>query len=435
MSPMMHGRRIVSVLVLAGLLRVGLFATAWNRPDGLFKPDSNDYIELSDSLAETGNFQRDSRPEVFRTPGYPAFLLLGVPFGTHWWRVTVLVQIALDVLVVYLTYLLGWMLLGRAGGLWAALLQAICVVAIVSAVRLLSDGLFAVLLTLAVLLFVHHLRTSAWWSLTAAAAVLGAGCYVRPVGLAFAAVLLAVLIVRARRLRQAGAFAALVAACVCPWVVRNGLRTGYWGFSSFATDTLYAYAAPQVLARVEGISAAQARRRIELFHPPRPGETIGQAVARRRRAALEVIMQHPVAYATTHLNGVVGFFLPAATDVLEVAGLTSGGKGTLAVLRAEGLVAAVRHYFDGNRLAMLLAAPMVLVPAAVYLGAAACFVVRFGRRSSAVAWTLLLMVAVAAVLAGPANVPRFRVPVAPLLNVCAVAGWTALGALRKRRRA
>jgi len=407
---------------------VGLLAAAWQAPGRLLEPDSMDYLRLSDSLAGSAQFNQHDRPEVFRTPGYPAFLLLSIPFGPSWCRANALLQIAIDLALVYLTYLLGWMLVDQRTGLLAAAFQAVSAVAAVSSVRVLSDGLFAFLLTLAVLLAVHHLKTGRWWSLLWAAGVLGVSCYVRPVGLAFGAVLAVVLLFRPKRFRRVVVLAGILVVLIVPWIIRNGLRADYWGFSSFVSESMYAFSAPQTIARAEGLSeqeGGQRLRHIRMEISPRP-ETVGQEVRAKRQAVLQVLQDHPLTYAQIHARGTLGFFLPGATDALQILGLTSGQRGTLAVLRNRGLRAAAKHYFGNNGWAIVCAAPLVGILLIKYVGVLLGLVARGRFRFRAETWLLILLVVAAAVLPGPANHPRFRVPVAPFLGVAAAVGWARL---------
>ena len=100
-------RPIVIILAVAGVLRFALLAGTWGAPKRLLMPDSAEYLELSNSLACRGAFERGDRPEVFRTPGYPLLLMTGLPFGPAGWRAVAVLQVVIDVALVYLTYLLG----------------------------------------------------------------------------------------------------------------------------------------------------------------------------------------------------------------------------------------------------------------------------------------------------------------------------------------
>ncbi len=413
------------ILIAAVVVRFALLASAWNAPHRLLTPDSVGYAELSESLTEDATFSRGGEAEVFRTPGYPVFLLLGRAFGKSWRPAVAMVQILLDVLLVYLTFRLGWLLCSKRVGLWAAAAQAVTSVSIAAGCRILSDGLFAAALTLTMLFLAHHFKTSKWWSLVTAACLAALGCYVRPIGLAFCLLAVIVLLLGKRRIRRAAAFAAIVAAAIAPWFVRNYVMADYVGFSSFASDSMYYYSAPSLISKVEGISLQEATGRIE-------SELAGESnPTKRRRRALEIVLAHPGAYAGIHLRGSLAFWLPGATDVLEVAGLTAGQRGTLAVLHERGLIAAARHYFQGNLIAAVLAIPMVALLAIKYFLAALCAISRLRFRMAAIGWLIMLTILTFALVGGPAATPRFRVAVAPLLSLAAGVGIVRLLELRK----
>ncbi len=435
-------KRLTLILLLALIARIALLASAGGRPSRLFTPDSHDYVTLARSLTDEHAFRRDGRPEIFRTPGYPVFLA-GMRYlsrltgsAVEPWRLAIYVQIALDVLLVALTFELAELLLGRRVGLVAGALQAICPVAVVASCRVLSDGLFALLLTTAVWLTVRHLRSGGWRELLVAAVALAAACYVRPVGLAFAAVFVVVLLTRPKRWRRGGAMAGILAALIVPWIVRNAHVAGYVGFSSFATDSMYKYSAPFVLTRERGVSAEHAR--LDPIEPADPEtgrqRTPGEMARLRADAALDAIASHPWTYAQIHLRGSMGFWLPGAPDVLQIAGLTRGERGTLGVMREEGPWAAARHYFADNAAAVVLVVPLVGLLIARYAAAAVCAVRQLGQGVSAAGWLGVALLVLAALLPGPAAHPRFRVPVAPLLSIAAACGAIVLRDWVRRER-
>ena len=203
----MKSRTLPIILLLALAVRAGLLATLWrDGQERIYAPDSQAYIQLSHSLVEQGTFERDGQVEIFRTPGYPLLLAFSVPWKDSWWRAVLVGQVILDVMLVYLTFLLGWMMLGGRAGLIAAGLLAFEPLAAAACLRILSDSAYAFLLTLAALLLVHHLRSGRMWALAAGALGLAAACYVRPAGLVMAAGAAGVMLLAggARRWLRAG---------------------------------------------------------------------------------------------------------------------------------------------------------------------------------------------------------------------------------------
>jgi hypothetical protein len=161
-------------------------------------------------------------------------------------------------------------------------------------------------------------------------------------------------------------------------------------------------------------------------------DTAGGTARYRWDKAREIILAHPWDFLDIHLRGDLAFWLPDATEALEVLGYTSGGKGTLDVLHRRGLVAAAKHYFGDNTTAVALAGVMVVILLVRYAGIVLCGLWRLRPHMTAAGWLCLLLVLTAWLLPGPANHPRFRVPVEPILSAAAAMGW--LGLLQWRRR-
>ena len=148
------------ILLLALVVRAGLLAMVWgDGQERIYTPDSQAYIQLSHSLVEQGTFQREGRR---RSSARRVSAAADLPCrGDAWWRAVLVGQVVLDVVLVYLTFLLGWMLLGGRAVIAAALLAFEPLAAGVC-LRILSDSVYAFLFTLAVLLLAHDLRSARW---------------------------------------------------------------------------------------------------------------------------------------------------------------------------------------------------------------------------------------------------------------------------------
>ena len=430
-----------SIIAVGLALRLLLLATA--SQGSAFTPDSESYWRLAGNMTDRGEFSQHGRAEIFRTPGYPAFLTIGhiarrdAPLDESLspWKLPLAVQVFADVLLVGLVYAMGLVIISRRAGLVAAALQAVSPVVVASSCRVLSDSIYSLLFTAAVLLMIGYLRTRRRWALVASAAAIAAACYVRPVGLVMAVVLAPAAMRHPRRLAGLAVFLGVLAAGIAPWVVRNWLRADYVGLSSFATDSAYYFSAAEVIARNEGTAAETVTRRLRREDAERTASlnlTPGQGARRRQQRAAEVLSGSPATFAAIHARSSLAFWLPGATDVLEVAGATTGGRSTLAVLHRDGLWAAAGNYFGGNGAAIALAIPMVLILALKYAAVIICAIARFRPRMGATAWLLTAIILVSAILPGVAAVPRFRVPVEPILNLTAAAGLLAL--LSRRRK-
>ena len=115
--------------------------------------------------------------------------------------------------------------------------------------------------------------------------------------------------------------------------------------------------------------------------------------------------------------------------------MRTGERGTLAVLRKDGVLAAFRHYMDGSYAAALLAMPFLIVSGALWaLTAAGVWIYARKRR-----WTVLMLFAMFVLyylaVPGPVLMPRYQSPALPfacamagaVISVCGIRRW------RKRR--
>jgi hypothetical protein len=115
-------------------------------------------------------------------------------------------------------------------------------------------------------------------------------------------------------------------------------------------------------------------------------------------------------------------------------GITSGNRGTLSVLHTAGLWAAAKYYFGSNITAVLLIVPDLVFLVAQYVASLAYAVSQLGLRGlnwSPAGWLIVLTIMAFVLVGGPAAVPRFRLPVEPLVNLAAGAG---VAMLLKRRK-
>lgn len=428
---------MILVLALAAGLRVGVLAAGlWAGGSGLVTPDSAGYLANADTLAWHGRFAADPAgpPEIVRTPGYPLLIAaveraagVRAAAGQAPPRLVVpllALQIALDVLLVYLAYRLARAFVEPGPAVLAAAIQATSAVAVAASARVLTDSLTALLVTAALLCLVRHLRRRSLSPVVLAAVLLAAATYLRPIAMLLPLALAPPLLRRRPPGRLAPALLlAVFAACLAPWVVRNAAVAGYPDFSAIGAVNLHEYNAPALEARLTGADEAALRQRARDETQARAATTPPADLYRwKERRAMGEIARHPVLYAWVHLRANLGTLLPGVTDVLEIAGVTAGQRGTLAVLRRDGLAAAVRHYFGGNTPAIALAVPSVLLLAATYLGAAIAAIRGVRHRPTRAQLLLVLTALYFLLLPGPAAHPRFRVLVMPVLSIAAAAG-------------
>ncbi len=431
---------LILILLASALLRCSLLWSGLQQTTRLYTPDSEGYCNLATELAEHGRFQLDDKPVIFRTPGYPIFLTLLKNLPTAG---VLGIQIALDVAVVLMTFLLGSWLMNARAGIWSAVFYAISPLALAGCCRFLSDSLYVFFFMLSVLMMVKFLQNSKPQAKTSAdvsgaestarpAALIGAAifislaCYVRPVGLAMLPLFIFALLFRPSRLKQLITFAGIVIMCLGPWVGRNMIQADYIGFSSFAGDSMYNTTAADIIAKQQNMPAEEIRNQFIAkaaeYQAGPPLQTPGQTARWRQKEALRIIRDNPKLWLSGYLKGCVGFWLPGANYVLELLGQSQGQRGTLDVLQRQGIWAASKHYLGGNYQAVAIALPMILIMLIKYLGVILCVIRKIRLRIPLETWLIVGIFLITAFLPGP-GLPRYRLPIEPIIAIAAAAGW------------
>jgi hypothetical protein len=444
-------KSFLTIFLFALVLRiVPIFFLASFESQIFLEPDSYDYLDLARNLVDHGFFGKNGDPEVFRVPGYPlyiaAFLACGLPVGA-----AIVLQAILDALTCVLVGQLACRLCNKTSGLIAGIIQAVSLVSIVYASRLLSETLFTFVFCVWLLLFERCLRrpeTLPGWLCGLSLGILGGIlAYLRAVALPMMGLLCLAFAVASlpfpwkgsfrsrilqidRRAMAAAWVAALVFTCaLVPWIIRNTVVAGAPVFSTVSSINLYRYNACLLYADSEGIGFGDAQSRISAELSAAGDQAEAGRLAQQR--GIKIILGKPLRYAYLHLKTVPLNFAPAGGELLRTFGITVGGSGTLAIIHSDGLIKGISHYLNGNWWTLALIIPetigLLLLYAAAGIGA--CFLIfRTDRQTAIFAVALLLLLGYLLFVPGGAAHPRFRVPASPILAVLAAA---ALVRIRK----
>lgn len=138
-------QQVCLILLAASTLRLATWYGGLPNEGRYTETDSADYLTLARNLLDEGQFGKADQPEIFRTPGYPAFL---VPFSIVGFPLALicLVQITLDVPICFLVWCVARRHFGQETALPALVFQAFSLVSVVYACRVLSETVFTLLL-------------------------------------------------------------------------------------------------------------------------------------------------------------------------------------------------------------------------------------------------------------------------------------------------
>lgn len=395
-----------------------VYLLVWHEPQPF--PDSRDYLDLAHGLVEKGQFRFsfdhtvNGEESILRTPGYPFQIAAAeLWFGRHGFLVVNLLSLfGLALVTLKLADRLDlkrWYvvtaLLVLSPGLMACTASA------------LTEVPFAFWLMLGLYSLIRN--RPGWAGLS-----LGVGTLIRPAGLYLFVVPLVWLLLR-RRFWAAAIFLAAVNILPLAWTLRNYERFGYAVYTTLDGHYLLDYKAGSYLSWRDQVPWSTMCERLESQLPPE-----ASPIERNFRAGefgRQILAENAVGFILWMPRNLVYFLLPDITPLLERLKVTPGNRGTLDLLRRQGVAAAAQFYFRGHP-----AAAAVTALYAIFYGITLVLAVVgcrwLWRRHR---WELFLLLGVIAYLwvVPVGNLDwRFRMPAAALfftLTAAGVAQWRA----------
>jgi 4-amino-4-deoxy-L-arabinose transferase-like glycosyltransferase len=258
-------------LLIFLLLRLCLALLSVRDPSGGVLVDSKDYLTLAQSLVSNGRYADPSgnKADLVRPPGYPALLAALDAAAGGSTAVVTLVQLVLSGAAALLLLAVGM----RAGrpqlGLASGWILALSPNLALWSLTVMSETLFAIVLTLSLWLWIRSVRSSDLGDAVLVGLALAAAAYVRPIGLLLIPVWAVAMFcllrgtVRGRRaMALAGIGIAVGAVVVAGWMVRNKITSGELAFTTVSARTVIGFDLAEVVARAEGITRSQAAEQL-----------------------------------------------------------------------------------------------------------------------------------------------------------------------------
>ncbi len=419
-------RLLIAFLGVALLIRLVVWYGGLYDQSRYMEPDSADYLRLSSALIVDHKFGTESEPEIFRVPGYPAFLS-AVSLVSDSPVLPCLIQIIFDVGTCFLLWYLTRAFFSKSAALVAVGFQSISVVSVIYASKILSDTLFTFCLVLFLSLILKIWKTPEVSIGTAilCGIVLSVMAYLRAITLLYLYLPIIFLVYR-KKLKSALIVTGLTAFLLLPWYTRNMKVASYPHFSSVGAINLYRYNACLLLAHRNGIAFNEQQGRIDAEFADLNSQRDVAVYAAQR--AKKIILDDPMRYVFLHLKADINTLLPASGQLVTYFGAKIGGTNTLNKLNSEGIVAAVKHYFHGQWWLLFVLSPTVFVLGTAYLSATFGVVNQLKQWKALDPFVVLLILSMIYFLLvpGAASHPRFRVPASPFISLFAGVGSYAI---------
>ena len=177
--------KIILVILVVGLaIRLGLFFYFLNTPEAFWDDDSNTYIYTAENMLLGNGFSWDTkppyRPDAFRTPGYPIFLLFHeAVFGSYY--IALITQSFLGIGIAFIIFLLAKQYASVKIGYWASAIFLAMPFSIQVNLKFLTQSFFGFVLILAVWFWLKFLKNGDNKSLFITALLLPLLALIRPI--------------------------------------------------------------------------------------------------------------------------------------------------------------------------------------------------------------------------------------------------------------
>ena len=409
---------IYAVFAIGILLYLLCGSFAASSPERLLRPDSDGYLLPARALAEGAGYPTTTRP-----PGYP-LLAAAVYFcgGTNVILAFIGIFAALGACAI--TGLAAGEYAGKTCGITAALLALFNLTVIANAPLLLSDSWFFLFAALQLWLFVLFYRRNDCRFALGCAAVAAFGTLIRPINQLFILPLIVLIFIHPalpsrKKFITAGMALLIFMALILPWMYRN-YRCG----ATFAIDTNTGAMRHQngamLMAEVNGTDFESEKSRLLAVEQKLTFPDARSHENWRINEFRQMVLAHPFIYFKQHFNWQI--LLPDAPTFLENLGATSANRGTMGVLKRDGVFAACRHYFGANWWCYLLVLlPLLLITMLLY--AAALVRLAMDIKNYRRYWReVILFLAFCEYyffLPGAITAPRYQLPALPFL--CTIA--------------
>ncbi len=427
-------RWLGAVMLVSFLIQLWLLVPGFSSADTevfFSRPDSSGYLAPAKSLAVCGSYLESpgGEPSVLRAPGFPAVAAVCYFFsGADSAAVLCIVLTAIGVLAAVPVFIAGKTIHSDRTGLIAAALYSFNPTVMANRPMLLSDTLFGFFAALQLCFFLLFLKRRRIRDFVLTLAVAGAGALIRPINSVWFIPALFILAVLPEmgwksKLKAGVAGVAVFFAVITPWQIRNAVNGA--GFCiDVNTGAMYHQNGAMILAEVNGTDYETEKQRIlaeneQLFTDRERFPDWKSREEYRIGKFKELLIRYPHIWIPQHFSPYVLLpDIPTLCEVADLGGMTAN-RGTLNVLKTQGVVAAVKHYFHGKIYLPFVLIPLLIPVILTYAGTFVMVLNGIKLRRWIMLLTVLAFVEYYFFLPGAITVPRYQIPALPLMTVLA----------------
>lgn len=421
-------KKLLTILIIAFLFRAAIFSSiALANQTSIYDPDSDGYSVMGKALAK-GDFLLQTpeakQSSLFRVIGYPLFLGIFYSVGLNDLAISG-VQLVLDVLNVYLIYLITKRYLeGRKEGeniaYAAAVFYAISPLFISFFFKILTEALFTTVFLLATYYFLKDKKN-------VSGILLGMLILIKPVAIFYPVAFAIYNYLKTKNKRQSIEIVVIALAISSIWLVRNLVVLNKITYSAISTVNYVCWNGVY-LANDVGLDNPQwasfiKENKLSSFEEcqRRPLEEL-ETLAPKINS---FVLANPLLYVKQYVKGAITFFFPTTpNNLLKALGHEQEAVSLTYIYLKKGFdIGFLLDYLSKNSFYALIFVVSVIYTIALYI----LFVLGLKRlytlKNYALIFLVVALILYNIVAIGPVANYRFRIPVEPLIILVAASAF------------
>ena len=421
-------KREASIFALALLVQCIIFGLTVTVASGgfLWTSDAENYFDIARNLLETGGFylHPDLLPQTLRTPLYPIFIA-GIFGPTQSLALVIIIQNIIAAYVVVLVYRVGKTIFNEKAALLGTLLFLFEARRLTNASQLMSETVFLLFFVLSVWWVMQYLHEPRKHLIIQAGTAAGLATLTRPFMLPLVILFaLGILLKRkAMTTKHAIMLVGITIAVIAPWSIRNYQHYQTFSLSSSAGANAYFTAVPRFLEYkepgVEKYDELVHKALVDLDYQPVAGLSAERAFVKYGifefqyqdylvKEAKEIIAQDIPLFARVVVQKMGVFFIESSA---------SRSYSTLLYnLQLPSQVFYPFLYFGGRIWWTLMF---------IFMAIGLYSYMKSEKNTHRIIGSILILMMIyfAGISSMNKDAPRLRLPVTPIITLCAAYGW------------
>lgn len=420
---LLQNKNITLFSVLIVLLKIVFaFYLLHINPNIFFTPDSASYIQPARELLSYGTFTYHGIPELFRTPGYPIFLIPFIYlFNDNIAIPIVITQIFIVLVIALITKEIAFEI-SENDIISKIIFYLILIEPNINIYQyfVLSEIVFALFLIFSIYFLILSYKRGTLSHLFFGFLILSLSAFVRPISI-YLVYLIGFMSVVTYFIKNKRGFIVVLSSILLhfvlinAWSLRNEIKTGAYVFSSVSSDNLYEYISASILAKAEGKSWETVR---DEFRGDIENMSLSERILYQKRKYIEIISGYP---KEAVIIGAKGFFTnifdPGTGELANMFNLRKSNSGIMYKFVSMPISEFIVYVLEHEKALITTMIIGILWLIIFYIS------VLYGifKIERDYVFILLLVVIFYFLItsSGPQSYARFRVPVTPHMSIFA----------------